>query len=161
VKVPGDDDVLIIGGDDAGPANPALATDASTAEADGVAVIADEEDGDKKLPARAIKRDDGSIELPLHVPVVLKWKKGANGIVVEDPPIDRLVMRRLTGKDVRQVMSAAGSDNFFPLLTGMCVKADFPQHKWTSIFDRMDGSDTAAAISIAQHFLEHGPTPGR
>ena len=131
-------------------------------EAD-VVVIKPETEDAKKLPDRAIEHDDGSIELPLFVPVVLRWKSTEGGEIKTDPPVNSVTFRRLNGKDVRTVLSSGEGDKFFAELTAASVRAQFPmKHKWLNILDRMDGADSAACIRIAQHFLENGPkTPGR
>ena len=140
---------------------PASANDVVVNDPDVAVIKADAADA-KQLPERAIEHEDGSIELPLFVPVVLRWKSTDSGEVKEDPPIHSVTFRRITGKDVRVIMNAGTGDSFHDELTAACVRMQFPnKHKWRSIMDRMDGADTAACIRIAQHFLESGPrTPG-
>ena len=128
-----------------------------------VAVIqADAAADDDGIPERAIRHEDGSIELPLFAPVVLRWRGTQSQAINEDPPVASVTFRRLTGKDVRTVMSAGASNAFFAKLTAASVRAQFPsEQKWLNVFERMDGSDAAACIRIAQSFLESGPkTPG-
>ncbi len=136
---------IVLGGDD---------KDVAVIKADGV--------DPEKLPERAKQNDDGSVELPLFVPVVLRWQPMSGGEITTDPPITSITFRRLNGKDVRKVMNAGGGDKYFDALTAAAVQAQFPNAaKWTQVFDRMDGADSAACIKIAQYFLDNGPrTPG-
>ncbi len=129
------------------------------AEADpDVAVIREGEDEGRKLPERAIQHEDGSVELPLFVPVVLRWRGTESGEVKTDLPVISVTLRRITGKDVRVVMNAGTGDSFHDELTAACVRAQFPsKHKWKQVMERMDGADAAACIRIAQYFLENGP----
>ena len=153
------DDVAIVG--EAAALPPAL--DATVVlHAGDVPVIREQLADDKKLPERAIEHDDGSIELPLFTPVVLRWKSTDSGDVKEDPPVTSVTFRRLTGKDVTTIMSSGG-DKFIGDLTSAAVRAQFPNRmKWANVFDRMDGADAAACIRIANLFLENGPKrPGR
>lgn len=116
------------------------------------------------LPKQAVLNEDGSVTLPLYVPVTLRWKAASSDTVNSDPPIEQLTMRRLTGKDMRVIMSAGVGDQFLIKLTGACV-AGMPEIKagrWPLIFDRMDAADSQAATIVANYFLNNGPkTPGR
>ena len=130
-------------------------------DSDVVVIKAEAADG-KKLPERAIEHEDGTIELPLFVPVVLRWKSTDSGTVTEEPAVTTVLFRRLTGKDVRVVMNAGAGDAFFNELTWASVRQQFPSKMmWLNTLDRMDGADSAGCIRIAQYFLENGPrTPG-
>ena len=145
---------------DAPADTPAAPEDGDAAD---VPVLKSEAADDKKLPERAIQHADGSIELPLFVPVALQWRAQAGGEVRTDPPVSTVTFRRLNGKQVRQIMSSGEGEKFMAELTAAAVCTQFPnKHKWWLILDRMDGADTAACMRIAQHFLESGPkTPGR
>ena len=161
------DDVVTITQDNAGDAAPSAAPAAAPTIADpalaDVAVLTSDDEDEDNFPEQAIRNPDGSVTLPLNVPVALKWKAAGSDVVNEDPPITQLVMRRLTGKDVRTILGGGMGDTYLVKLTGACVRGmtEVKPARWPLIFDRMDGSDTQAAVLIAQDFLANGPkTPG-
>ncbi len=128
-------------------------------EAD-VPVLGSEKGDAGNLPERAIQHDDGSIELPLLQPVLLQWKKQDSG-EINTETYSSVTFRRLTGKDVRTILSAGSGDAFFAELTAASVRAQFPSKpRWLLVLDRMDGADAAACVRIAQSFLESGPKSG-
>lgn len=130
---------------------------AAPAEAEpGVVEIAEEEADDDGIPARAIRNEDGSITLPLLTPVVLRFRRpGADQ--VREETVERLVMHRLTGKDLRAV-TAAKKDQ---AIVGAARSARIAEPKFNAIFDQMDAADAAGALAVVGHFLGAGQKTGR
>lgn len=102
-----------------------------------------------KLPARAVRNDDGSYTLPLLKPVELKIMKG--GSLVRTERVAELRLRELNGADMRMVMQASAE---MQAVTTLARAADIPTQKMTVIFDRMGARDIAAATAIVSFLSE-------
>lgn len=121
-------------------------------------IAVDEKPDADKLPGRAVVNKDGSVTLPLLTPVTLTWRKG--GVDTQEV-VSSLTLRRLSGKDMRKIMSSTG-EAFTTNLTAASVQAQYNAMQWNAIFDRLDGADAMDVFLVAQSFLQSGPqTPGR
>ncbi len=130
---------------------------ARVADEPGVAVIGDEAE-EEGLPKHARPLEDGSIELPLFVPVTLRYRKPGASEVREER-IDRLVLRRLNGADMRAVAAASPAA---AQVVAIARSARIPEPKFNKVFDMMDAADANAAGMVVAHFLKNGPaTTGR
>ena len=120
--------------------------------------VDDAGEDDEKLPDRAVVNDDGSITLPLLQPVTLTWRRAG---VDTSETVSSVTLRRLNGKDVREIMGSTGA-TFTMKITGAAVRAQYNTLQWAAIYDRMDGADAMDVFLVAQRFLQSGPqTPGR
>ncbi|MBR0681909.1 hypothetical protein GXW74_15550 [Roseomonas eburnea] len=129
---------------------------AASSPADPDVVVIDEDDDGKGLPKHAVRRRDGTIELPLSVPVTLRYRRGQDGPVREES-LDRLVLHRLTGADMRAI-SAASKDAQITVMIARCARIN--EAKFGAIFDKMDGADVGFAARVVEHFLSSGPRTG-
>lgn len=102
-----------------------------------------------KLPARAVRNDDGSYTLPLLKPVELKIKK--SGVVIRTENVDELRLRELTGADMRIILQA--SADMQPVTT-LARAADIATQRMVVIFDNMGARDIAAATAIVSFLSE-------
>jgi hypothetical protein len=152
---PADDDVIEIpaGGVEAGEL---LAHDQMV---DPNIPVLNEEDAEDEnaLPPRAIRNADGSITLPLLVPVMLKWRVGDAGVVREEH-YDELVMHRLNGAMLRAIQNSSKDS---VIVVGIAQMTRMSVARVNLLWDRMDGADCMAAGKVLNHFLENGPTIGR
>lgn len=121
---------------------------------DGVVTIAD---GDEALPKGAKLLADGSVELTLEYPVVLRTREAKSGQIAEQV-YDKLVMHRLTGADMRAI-GAASDDTRALVAVGKSarIRDSLVRH----VFDRMDGADARAASEVVGYFLDSGRKTGR
>lgn len=133
----------------------ALAAQAApVADPDVVDIEADDGTG---LPKHAVPQKDGSVLLPLHAPVALRFRKGAEGEVREET-FAEMRMHRLVGADMRAI--SAASREAQPSVA-LARSARMPEAKFSALFDRMDAADVAAAARVLDHFLASGPKTGR
>jgi hypothetical protein len=116
-----------------------------------------EDDGAQGLPKHAELRPDGSVHLPLKMPVTLRYRHGASGATREET-LAALHMHRLTGADMRAI-SAASKDAMAAV--AIARSARMAEAKFSAIYDRMDGADIGFAARVLEHFLGNGPTTGR
>lgn len=130
------------------------AAPAAAAAEDGIITVGD---GDDALPRAARLLEDGSVELALAYPVVLKTREAKTGQVAEQT-FDKLVMHRLTGADMRAI-GAASDDTRALVAIGKSarIRDSLVRH----VFDRMDGSDARAAGDVVSYFLDSGRKIGR
>lgn len=150
-------DMVIEIGEDGHPVAGAAATEpAAPADADVVELREDGDDG-QGLPKHAVRRSDGSVALPLRHPVVLRWRKTGTAEVREER-IERLVLHRLTGADLRAVAAASGASQ---MVVSIARSARVPEGKFGAIFDRMDAADLDAAGRVLEHFFGGGRKTGR
>lgn len=122
-----------------------------------VVEIPDDDGGAQGMPKHAEMLPDGSVRLPLRMPVVLRFRQGATGATREET-LAALHMHRLTGTDMRAI-SAASKDAMAPV--AIARSARMSEAKFSAIYDRMDGADIGFAARVLEHFLGNGPTTGR
>lgn len=109
------------------------------------------------LPGHAIRHPDGSVELPLHWPVALKFKRPSQPEAREER-FDRITFHRLTGAHMREI---TGADKRDAMPLTLALSARMPRAKMDAVFDRMDASDALACITVVSAFLGTGPATGR
>ncbi|GGG31017.1 hypothetical protein GCM10010964_18700 [Caldovatus sediminis] len=143
-------------GEDGHPLAAPAAETAPAAAPDVVELGEDGEDG-QGLPRQAARRADGSIALALRHPVVLRWRTAGTEAVREER-IERLVLHRLTGADLRAVTAASEANR---AVVAIARSARIPEGKFGAIFDRMDAADLDAAARVLEHFFGPGRKTGR
>ena len=121
---------------------------------DGVVNVAD---GSERLPGNATLQANGSVELVLDYPVVLRTRDPKSGSITEER-WEKFVMHRFTGADMRAIQAASNETRGQVAIARSAKIADqLARHVW----DRMDGADIAAASEVAAYFLESGRRTGR
>lgn len=120
------------------------------------AVIIDE-DGDEtdKLPARAIRNDDGSVTLPLIEPVTITTRKDGK---VRERTFESLTFFRLKGADI-QAIAAASKENDTVVTFARSTRT--MQAVMNAVFDKMDAADIVDGGKVINHFLTSGRRTGR
>lgn len=108
----------------------------------------------EQLPPQAKRQDDGSVAFTLLHPVTLRYRKGD---AVREERIEALTLRRLSGRDLRQV-SGAGKEAG---IMAVALSAGMTKLKFDAVFDAMDAEDAAAAIEVVERFLTSGRRTGR
>lgn len=127
---------------------------AAPAPAEPGVVDLDAKDDGQGLPPHAVTQPDGSVLLPLAVPVRLKFRKGGE---VREEVTAELRLHRLTGADMRAI-SAASKE--MVSVVAIARSARISEAKFAAIFDRMDMADIGAAGRVLEHFLGNGPRTG-
>lgn len=142
------DEVLVIIDDPAGP----------LAAADAAIPVLDDEPDDKraKLPATAIRNDDGTVTLPLAFPRTLKFRSSSTGAIREEE-FAELVMHRLTGADLIATSSASEGSRGW---VAIARSARIAEGKMKLLFPILDASDANAAGQVVAFFLEPGRPTG-
>ena len=130
------------------------AAETPAAADDGVVNVGE---GAEKLPPNATLQANGSVELMLDYPVVLKTRDPKTGTVTEER-WEKFVMHRFTGSDMRAIQAASNETRGQVAIARSAKISDMlARHVW----DRMDGADIAAASEVAAYFLESGRRTGR
>lgn len=127
------------------------------APGDGIAIIREDEDEDA-LPAHAVQLDDGRVRLPLLHKAEVTYRKASKGEVHREV-YRELTFRRLTGADMRAIMSAGKGAE--PVIVAMARSAGIHMPIMQLLYDAMDGADVSAAAQVVSYFLGNGPTTGR
>jgi hypothetical protein len=109
------------------------------------------------LPKHAATQPDGSVRLPLRMPVKLRYRRGSSGETREEA-LDELHMHRLTGADMRAISAASKEAQ---AAVAIARSARISEAKFAAIYDRMDGADIGFAARVLEHFLGSGPKTGR
>ncbi|MDC7787964.1 phage tail assembly protein [Rhodoplanes sp. TEM] len=135
------------------PAGPDVVVDEDPAAA---AVVDEDADESGKLPKRAVRHPDGTIELPLREPRSLQVRSSSRGL--REETYDRLTFHRLTGADLRAI--AAASKETQPVVM-LARSARIRQPIMNALFDAMDAADLADAAECVNCFFGSGPTTGR
>ena len=111
------------------------------------------------LPAHAVLRGDGSVLVPWLYPdqAAIRYRKVSSEEVREErfPP---LVMRRLTGADMRAIGAAEERDR---AVVAIARSAKIQQGKMNLLYDALDAADAAALARVVSYFLGSGPQTGR
>lgn len=121
---------------------------------DAVDLDEDAADGNPKLPPQAEPLPDGGVRFRLRKPVTLMIRKAG---VEREEPVPELMLRSLTGADLR-AMQAAGENAVY---VGLARAAGMGSARFDAIYDRMDAGDCAALIKVLDHFLGDGLKTGR
>lgn len=100
------------------------------------------------LPANATLNPDGTVTLAFDYPVVVKYKTPGTGQVVKEEPYSSLTLRRLTGADIRAMLSAKDSTQ-----TALARSTGLGLAKLALLQSVMDASDESAASSVIREFL--------
>jgi hypothetical protein len=122
----------------------------------GVPVL-DDAAADNGLPARAMLQEDGSVDLPLLRPVVLKFRKTGSGDIREETFVT-LRLSRLTGADMNAISSVTQESR---ASMSFARSARMAPGKMKLLYDQMDGADVMAVAAVIGFFLGNGATTGR
>ncbi|OYV89675.1 MAG: hypothetical protein B7Z57_11645 [Acidiphilium sp. 37-60-79] len=120
-------------------------------------VVADEDEGDgsEKLPEGLVAAGD-EYQLVLRRAVVLNFKSTSGA--VREERIERLPLRRLTGADMRAMMSSARQDGSLLLLERAVT---LPERRVVLVLDRMDAADLMRAMACIAFLSGSSPPTGR
>ncbi len=121
-----------------------------------VVVLTDAET-ENALPKHAKLNDDGTVTLPLFVPVSLKYASAAGGVVKEDN-FTEFNMRRLTGGDMELIQGAGAGQ---AANVAIALSAGIQRQMFKVLSKKMDGADLQAAGAVVTYFLTNGPRTGR
>jgi hypothetical protein len=119
--------------------------------------VADEDgsDGSEKLP-EGLAAVGGEYELTLRRAVVLHFKSTSGS--VREERIERLPLRRLTGADMRAMMSSTRQDGSLLLLERAVT---LPERRVVLVLDRMDAADLMRAMACIAFLSGGSPPTGR
>lgn len=104
-----------------------------------------------ELPDGAQWRQDGGITLTFGTPVTLTYRT-ASGEPAKSEEFHLLVLRRLTGADMRKVLGVGSRSADIAL----ALSAGLPQAKMALLTDRMDAADFRAVQDALAALLEMG-----
>jgi len=108
----------------------------------------------EQLPPQAKRQADGSVLFTLRHPVEIQYRKGG---AERTETIETLTMRRLSGKDMRQVTQAGAN----AAIAAAAISAGWQSLKFDLLFDRMDADDATAVLEVAAGFISSGRRIGR
>lgn len=100
------------------------------------------------LPRGAELNPDGSVTMTLDYPVTLKFRLAGSDAVTREEPVTQLVLRRLTGADVRKMIGAKN-----PSTMALSLSSGLGLAKLHTLQNVMDASDDAAAAEIVNELL--------
>lgn len=123
---------------------------ASATSASATTIVVDDETEDKKakLPARAVRKDDGTISLPLLEEVSLTIKTGSGTKTVT---YSELIFYRMKGIDLRLIGQAPAEKQTIVALA-RATRMSTP--RMDALFDQMDGRDVTAAVAVITFLQE-------
>ncbi|WP_229678085.1 transglycosylase SLT domain-containing protein, partial [Caldovatus sediminis] len=107
-----------------------------------------------RLPPGASPHQDVAIHAGAYYMAKLRrgWStpRPAGTEAVREERIERLVLHRLTGADLRAVAAASEANR---TVVAIARSARIPEGKFDAIFDRMDAADLDAAARVLEHFF--------
>ena len=106
------------------------------------------------LPPGAVLNDDGSVTLTLDYPTAIILRTAGAGAVVRNEPVTQLVLRRLTGADVRKMIAAKNANTM-----ALALSSGLGLAKLNMLQNVMDAADEAAAGIVVSELLG-GMNPG-
>lgn len=114
------------------------------------AVIVDDDAEEKKtkLPARAIRNDDGTITLPLLAAVTLTVK---NARGTKEESYSDLVFHEMTGLDLRLISQAPAEKQ---TIVAMARATRISTQRMDALFDRLKAKDVTAAAAVISFLQE-------
>lgn len=101
------------------------------------------------LPAGAVAREDGSVELTLDYPITI----AVRGAEDKAETIEHLVLRRMTGADVRRMTEGSAKRG---TALALAASAGMNAARMALIAARMDASDVNAANAVVSALLDIG-----
>lgn len=124
--------------------------EATGTPAAGATVVIEEEGEDKKtkLPARAIRNEDGTITLPLLAPVTLTVK---NARGTKEERYDEIVFHEMTGLDLRLVAQAPAEKQ---TIVALARAARISTQRMDALFDQLKAKDVTAATAVISFLNE-------
>jgi hypothetical protein len=120
----------------------------------GAADLVSDETSAEALPEGLIADGEG-YRLPLHRRVTIKFKS-SDGAVREES-FAELPMRRLTGGDMRQMMTSDRRDGALLLLE---LAVTLPASRTKTLIDRLDAPDLRRAMAVVAFLAGTSPQTG-
>ncbi len=116
----------------------------------GAAVVIDDGSEEKaaKLPARAVRNEDGSITLTLSAPVSLTVKTGRGSS--EEVYAD-LTFHEMTGRDLRQIAQAKAE---MQTIVALACATKISVARMNGLFDQLKAKDVTAAAAVISFLQE-------
>ncbi|MFG1466826.1 hypothetical protein V5F77_28895 [Xanthobacter sp. DSM 24535] len=118
---------------------------------DSTPVVDEDADLGDALPKRAVMNPDGSITLPLRLPVAVRSRSQQGTERTEE--FKALTFHRLVGADLRAITSAATASQPVVMLAR---SARIREAVMNVAFDKMDAADIADATAVVAHFFDGG-----
>ncbi len=114
------------------------------------AVVVEDEGEEKttKLPARAIRNDDGTVTLPLLAPVTLTIKTGRGS---SDETYSELVFHEMTGADLRLIAQAKPE---MQTIVALARATRISTPRMNGLFDLLKAKDVTAAAAVISFLQE-------
>lgn len=120
------------------------------AAAVGAAIVIEDGSEEKaaKLPARAVRNEDGSVTLTLSAPVSLtvKTARGSSEEVYAE-----LTFHELTGKDLRQIAQAKAE---MQTVVALACASRISSARMNALFDQLKAKDVTAAAAVISFLQE-------
>lgn len=125
-------------------------TSGAAAATAGAAVVIEDGSEEKaaKLPARAVRNDDGTVTLPLLAPVTLTVKTGRGA---SEEVYSELTFHELTGRDLRQIAQAK-ADMQTVVALACATRISVP--RMNAMFDLLKQKDVTAAAAVISFLSE-------
>ena len=100
------------------------------------------------LPANAVLNADGSVTLTLEFPKELKFRVANGDQVVRSEPVTQLVLRRLTGRDLRAQTQAKDQQ-----VEALALSSGLGRMKIAQLLNVIDAADDRAAADVIGQLL--------
>jgi hypothetical protein len=124
-------------------------TTGAPAAAGGTVVIEDgSEDKTVKLPARAVRNDDGSVTLTLSAPVSLTVKTGRGS---SEEVYSDLTFHEMTGRDLRHIAQAKAE---MQTIVALACATKISVARMNGLFDQLKAKDVTAAAAVISFLQE-------
>ncbi|TAY75337.1 hypothetical protein [Rhizobium ruizarguesonis] len=107
-----------------------------------------------QLPEDVFRNTDGSVTLPLNVPVTLRIKKGGE---IRERKFSELIFHRLNGADQRAIAAATKEHE---VAVTFARSTHLNQATMNGLYDQMDLSDITRAGRVINFFVSNGPKTG-
>ncbi|PDT05700.1 hypothetical protein CO666_03600 [Rhizobium chutanense] len=107
-----------------------------------------------QLPEDVVRNTNGSVTLPLYVPVTLRIRKGGE---IRERKFSELIFHRLNGADQRAI-SAASKEHEVAVTFARSTRLN--QATMNGLYDQMDLSDISRAGRVINFFVSNGPKTG-
>ncbi len=130
------------------PAGPVIEITGDTTSPDDFVPVLNEGAPPLDLPPGATLLPDGSVKLDLEFPRELTYRQVGSGTVVRGEHYDHLVLRRLSGRDVRRLLD---SKNAIDL--AIAISSGMTHARFNQLQNVMDSADVGAAQQVVNELL--------
>lgn len=116
----------------------------------GAAIVIDDGSEEKaaKLPARAVRKDDGTITLTLSAPVSLTVKTGRGS---SEEVYAELTFHEMTGRDLRLIAQAKAE---MQTIVALACATKISVARMNGLFDQLKAKDVTAAAAVISFLQE-------